>query len=130
MKVQFYSCFSQWLHFWKIRDMLNFGIGGRYLMCLDVKWSQSLGSRNHKQRCFVRFRSPSVPAFAPWVPKCPGDSRDSLTLFQAFWAESLEPASSSQPASKQKATLLSVGPSILNLMACLHFICIIRGLAR
>ena len=69
MKVQFYSCFSQWLHFWKIQDILNLGIGGRYLMCLDVKWSQSLGSRNHKQHCFVRFRSPSVPAFAPWVPE-------------------------------------------------------------
>lgn len=51
--------------------MLNLGIGGRYLMCLDVKWSQSLGSRNRKQRCFVRFRSPRVPASAPWVPKCP-----------------------------------------------------------
>lgn len=71
MKVQFYSCFSQWLHFWKIWDMLNLGTDGRYLMCLDVKWSQSLGSRSRKQPCFVWFRSPSVPASAPWVPECP-----------------------------------------------------------
>ena len=101
------------------------------LMCLDVKWSQSLGSRNRKQPCFVRFRPPSVPASAPWVPKCPRNyPQDSPTLFQAFWAESLEPASRLQPVSKLKATLLSTGPSILNLMACLRFIYIIRGLAR
>lgn len=35
MKVQFFSCFIQWLHFWKIQGMLNLGTGRKYLMCLD-----------------------------------------------------------------------------------------------
>ena len=96
------------------------------------RWSQEIIS---SPASCVRHRSPGMPASAHWVPQCspPPLGRPRTFPAPAVWAVPRPPhrtiGADLQPVSEQ-ATLLSVAPSILNLMVYLHFIYIIRGLAH